>query len=1191
MASKLILLLIFLNIFYTNEIEPGTDYSHDSAKKNLIIGALTNYKWDKLSVFFNSLLMTKIENCDIVFFVGNMTKETTDKMQLYGIIMYPIPEKYMKESTINIRWKIAIDYLDSNPDKYKYVFTADTRDVFFQDDPFKYYNLTKSYLGIAIEDGDLNERVNKEWIINGYGKEKHNTIKNERIMCTGTVWGTVDKFYEFSKLMWNSLNTDWSKKNNINEQAVANYIIYYDKKFNDCLEKSYNDDGYIMTIGLTGKDKMIVDSNNIVYNRKGKKAAVVHQYDRHKYLIDKINEKYNDKATFKNLIIGTIINNNWDKLSIFFNSLIMSKIENCDIVFFVGNMAKETTDKIKSYGVIVYPIPEKYMKESLTNLKWKIIMDYLDSNRYKYKYIFTADTKETFFQDNPFKYYDLPKSYLGIAIEDGDLSENFIKEWIVNAYGEEKYNSIKNERIICANIVWGTFDKFYEFSKLMWDTLNSDWSKTNNINEQAVANYIIYYDKKFNDCLVKSDNDDGYIMPIGLTKKDKMIVDSNNIVYNRKGKKAAVVYQYERHEDLTDKAIAKYYFDPAFESNDPKQPKRNLIIVAITYYNWDKIAIFFNSIKMSKIQNCDVVTIGAYMSQETIDKLKSCGVKVYLMHEKYLSVRIINSRWKIIMDYLDAYPDKYKYVFTADTRDIFFQDDPFKHYNLEKSYLGIAIEDGNLNEQFNKGWIINAYGKQKHKVIKKERIFCVGTVWGTVDKFYEFSKLMWDNLNTDWAREREVIEQGVGNYLIYYDKKFNDCLVKSDNDDGYVMTIGLTDSDKMIVDSNNIVYNRKGKKAAVVHQYDRHPDLTDKAIAKYYFTPEETSNVINPHKKNLIFGIVTGYKWEQISSFFKSINTTKFENCDIVIYIANITEDIKDKIKSCGVIVYQMDERYIKESVISSKYKIAIDYLDSHKDRYNYIFTGDVRDIYFQDDPFKYYNLRHSYLGIAIEDILIYGNLNYKYYVNKYNKDKFRAIKNEYLFFADIVWGTVDKFYQFSKIMLNNFDLKLPNEIEQIVGNHIIYYEKLFNDCLVKSSKIDGHVISIELSENEAIMNRETNSFIYNEQGKKVAVVHQYNIHKKIFYDSEDKNKTTIIITFIIAFIFSFIILFYYNKHLKRDNNIDFENKIINTLDIDEEKEEYKVKKYKKQEMKKKKEKTNFDEDLDDDTKKLNKNQ
>jgi hypothetical protein len=52
-------------------------------KKNLIIGAITNYDWDKLSIFFNSLKMSKFENCDIVMYVGNMKQNTIDKLKSY----------------------------------------------------------------------------------------------------------------------------------------------------------------------------------------------------------------------------------------------------------------------------------------------------------------------------------------------------------------------------------------------------------------------------------------------------------------------------------------------------------------------------------------------------------------------------------------------------------------------------------------------------------------------------------------------------------------------------------------------------------------------------------------------------------------------------------------------------------------------------------------------------------------------------------------------------------------------------------------------------------------------------------------------------------------------------------------------------------------------------------------------------
>ena len=607
-------------------------------------------------------------------------------------------------------------------------------------------------------------------------------------------------------------------------------------------------------------------------------------------------------------------------------------------------------------------------------------------------------------------------------------------------------------------------------------------------------------------------------------------------------------------------------------STEYDSKKKNLIIGAITNYNWDQISIFFNSLIMSNIENCDVVFFVGNMPQTAIDKMISYGIIVYSIPEKYMKERIINTRWKIAMDYLDSNPNKYKYVFTGDTRDIFFQDDPFKHYNLQESYLGIAIEDGDLDEITNKGWIINAYGEEKHNAIKHERIFCVGTVWGTVDKFYEFSKLMWVNLDSDWSKQRQVIEQSVGNYIIYYDKKFSDCLIKSDNDNGYIMTIGLTRPEKMIFDLNNIVYNREFKKAAVVHQYDRHNYLVNKAIAKYYFNQKETSFSINPQKKNLILGIIKDYKWNEISPFFNSIKNTKFENCDIVIYIVNISKDIEEKIKSFGVIVYQMDEKYIKESLITSKYKIAMDYLDSNINKYNYIFTGDIRSIYFQDDPFKYYSVGKSYLGIAIKDDILFGNVYKKSYINKYGKEKFQTTKNEKLFLVDIIWGTVDKFYKFSKIMLYNIGSELSNDIEKIVGNYIIYYEKIFNDCLIKSNKDDGYIVSIDLNEHKKT-NKKLNNIINNAQGRKAAVVYKYCMPKKLIQNAPTFTPTFIII--IILVIFIFIIFYYYNKCLYRKNYIDFIHEILKT----------KNKNAKGENKKKKKEKIIFDEDLEENAK------
>ena len=298
---ELYALIIFINFFiiskasknnsFTNNekinSQKETVFNNDSytsnniAKKNLIIGVITNYDWRTVAPFFLSYMKAGFENCECVMFVGNMDMSTIEEIKKCGVIIYEIPAKYFNQKLINYRWKIYEDYLFENKYKYNLVFTADLRDVFFQKDLFKFYNSSKPFLGIAIEDGTLKSHYNQKWIKNAYGDIFYKMIENERIICVGTIWGTPDKFYEFSALMYKRLNSKWSLKRNAVEQGVTNYLIYHDKKFMNYLVKSGNEDGRIMTIGLTDRTNIKLDSENNVLNRRGQIAAAVHQYERH----------------------------------------------------------------------------------------------------------------------------------------------------------------------------------------------------------------------------------------------------------------------------------------------------------------------------------------------------------------------------------------------------------------------------------------------------------------------------------------------------------------------------------------------------------------------------------------------------------------------------------------------------------------------------------------------------------------------------------------------------------------------------------------------------------------------------------------------------------------------------------------------------------------------------------------------
>ena len=265
----------------------------DTNKKNLLIGTIENYDWDTIKPFFKSFQNAGFENCDCVMFVERLSISTINNLTSCGIIVYQIPENLQNFGIVTTRWKIYEDFLNENQDKYNLVLATDVRDSYFQLDAFKFYDIDKSFLGIAIEDGKLTEIANHVWIKNGYTEELFKTIKDERIICAGTVWGTADKFKEFSKVLWENLNSEWAKKNDVTDQGVANYLISHDKLFNDCLVKSDNDEGRIMTIGISNKENFKFDSENNLKNyKKGEIAAVVHQYDRHKEFTKIVKDKF-----------------------------------------------------------------------------------------------------------------------------------------------------------------------------------------------------------------------------------------------------------------------------------------------------------------------------------------------------------------------------------------------------------------------------------------------------------------------------------------------------------------------------------------------------------------------------------------------------------------------------------------------------------------------------------------------------------------------------------------------------------------------------------------------------------------------------------------------------------------------------------------------------------------------------------
>ena len=325
---------------------------------------------------------------------------------------------------------------------------------------------------------------------------------------------------------------------------------------------------------------------------------------------------------------------------------------------------------------------------------------------------------------------------------------------------------------------------------------------------------------------------------------------------------------------------SKNVIDPILESNTSKINKKNAILGIIQNYSLKIILPFFKSLIRTNLTNCDIIMFVRYVSPDLIIYLKGINVLVFDIPKKYRNVSVINLRWKMYIDFLTKRKKEYNLVFSADIRDTIFQKDIFRYYeNFSEPFLGVSIEDGTLNEKINKRWLINFIGEEIHKIIKNNRIICVGSIWGTLDKFLEFSNIFWENL----IANTHAVEQGIGNYLFYYKKIFEDCLIKSDNY-GPVMTIGLTERSNIILDNQDNILNFGGEIAAVIHQYDKKCDILIKIYKK--FCPEAL-NYFRTMKNNLDKPNIVVYHCIEIINKFNKVS-----RLNSIIYIKKYYKNI-----------------------------------------------------------------------------------------------------------------------------------------------------------------------------------------------------------------------------------------------------------------------------------------------------------
>jgi hypothetical protein len=228
--------------------------------KDLIIGGASNYNWDQLKYWVNSIKATGFKG-DIVIVATNISGDTVKKLVEQDVKVYAYGQRTedggVAKSENNIpphveRFLFIWDFLRNNKGTYRFVTVTDTRDVIFQEDPTIYLEknllfgsaaLVCSSEGLAYKD----EPWGSKNLLDTFGPILYDELKDNMIYNVGTIAGFSDEVRDLLvQIFFQSVNRPIP----IVDQAVFNFIISltaYDLE----IIKSNNASGWAIQLGTT----------------------------------------------------------------------------------------------------------------------------------------------------------------------------------------------------------------------------------------------------------------------------------------------------------------------------------------------------------------------------------------------------------------------------------------------------------------------------------------------------------------------------------------------------------------------------------------------------------------------------------------------------------------------------------------------------------------------------------------------------------------------------------------------------------------------------------------------------------------------------------------------------------------------------------------------------------------------------
>ena len=248
---------------------------------------------------------------------------------------------------------------------------------------------------------------------------------------------------------------------------------------------------------------------------------------------------------------------------------------------------------------------------------------------------------------------------------------------------------------------------------------------------------------------------------------------------------------------------------------------------------------------------------------------------------------------------------------------------------------------------------------------------------------------------------------------------------------------------------------------------------------------------------NLVLSAAVGYNFQQIELFIKSLR--KYFSGQVCFIIGHNDSDLEAGLKkySCNIIKTKINKRKIQ----FERYEIFLNFLQNRD--FDQILLCDSRDIYFQENPFKY--KFNAHINFFLEDCQIGKcKFNSNWIIKTYGQSEFEKISKKTILCSGTVLGKQNKISEYLNLMknnINNFSYKkrlkyfLTFRIDpegrgcdQGHANYIVH-NKIIKDVELYSNSKGPFATVFYLNK----INFDKNSHLINELGNPYILVHQYD--------------------------------------------------------------------------------------------------